>query len=183
MVDKVTKWLYLEPLLFCDDWVHLSEISKRLGKNHSVVRQYLGEFEKQGFVKKLQRGRMSMYRINLDSPFIVDVFVLVEKERLLSRGKDLIVKEVVGFLHGNFEKSDVIIFGSFVDNPRKANDVDILVVGNSKVKFNGLGKNINKKVHLVSVKDLGKISDVLREEIRKGHLIVQGSEKVVRWLI
>jgi len=185
MVNKITRWLYLEPLLFNEDWIHLSEISKKLGKNHSVVRQYLNEFEKQGFIKKQQKGRMNMYKINSDYPLILDILVLVEKEKLISKEKNLIIKEVAGFLHKNLPReSKAVIFGSSVDNSKRANDIDILISGKDMgTKIKELERNINKKVHLIEVRNLNEVTEALKEEIKKTHLIVQGSEEVIKWLI
>ena len=73
MVEKITKWLYLEPLLFKQDYMHLAEISKKIGKNHSVVRQYMAYFEKQGILKKRTVGKMSMYKINYSAPLIIQI--------------------------------------------------------------------------------------------------------------
>ena len=182
MVDKITKWLYLEPLLF-KEGVHLAEISKKIGRNHSVVRQYLNYFEKQGIVRKQIVGRMTMYRLNMKYPLIVDIIFLIEKEKLVRKSEDMLVKEIVWFIHDNFS-NDVLVFGSFVDNSKKAGDIDLLVIGSlDKNKFKEIEKRLNKKIHLINVEKIEDVSSVLKEEIKSKHLIVQGAEELIKWLI
>ncbi len=182
MVEKITKWLYLEPLLF-KDWVHLAEISKKISKNHSVARQYLNYFEKKGIIMKQNIGRMTMYKLNMKYPLIVDIISLVEKERLIDKSRDILLKEFLGFVHGNFNNC-LLIFGSFVENPETAKDIDLLALGNiDKNKFKEIERKLNRKIHLININKLNEVSDALKEEVRKKHLIIQGVEEIVKWLI
>ena len=182
MVEKRTTWLYLEPLLF-DDWKHLAEISKKVKKNHSVVRQHLSDFEKNGILKKKIVGRLTMYKFNYENSLIIDIISLVEKERIVFREKDLIFKEMVGLIH-SLDVSIALVFGSFVDNPKKAEDIDLLLIGwIDKKEIKKIEEKLNKKIHLINIESLKDVSEGLREEIRKRHLIINGVEGVIRWLI
>ncbi len=183
MVEKITKWSYLEPLLFKRDFIHLAEISKKIGKNHSVVRKYLNYFEEQGIIKKKKLGRMSLYKFNLENFLIIEVISLVEKERVVFSAEDLILRELIGALQA-FINLKIVLFGSFVENPRKAKDIDLLVVGKcDEESIKNIGKKIGKKIHLIAVKNLGEVSDSLKEEIKGKHLILNGVEEIIKWLI
>lgn len=184
MVGKITKWSYLEPLLFSEDYMHLKEISKQLDKNHSVVRQYLNYFEKEGILKKKKQGRLTMYKINYNHPLIIDYLSIAEKEKLLKKCKEsLIINEVVSFLHENVKNNDALIFGSAV-NKEKPNDIDILITGDFKEnKIKEFDKKHNIDIHLINVENLESIKDGLRREIKSKHLLVSGTEKIIKWLI
>ncbi len=189
MVKKITKWLYLEPLIFKKEGLHLAEISKKLKINHTVVRQYLNYFENKGIIKKQKKGRLSIYKFNKENDFIIDIITIIEKEKLINR--DLIIKEITGFIHKKLQNEKILIFGSASENIKKAGDLDLLIIRNknkqteNKIKktIKELENKINKKIHLLIVNKFSEISETLKEEIRKKHLIIQGSEEIIRWLI
>ncbi len=182
MVENITKWSYLEPLLFKKEWMHLAEISKKLNKNHSVVRKYLNNFENDGLVKKKIIGRMTMYKLNLENPLIIEIISIIEKERILNRKKELVLKEVVEFIHK--QNCHALIFGSFAEGKKNPRDIDLLFLGKlDKTKIKSLENRINKKIHLVEVEQITEISETLKEEIKSKHLIISGTEYFIRWLI
>lgn len=187
MVRIITKWTYLEPLLYSKEALHLEEISKKLKKNHSAVRQYLNDFEKQGILAKNIKGRLTTYKINLSNPLIIDFIAIVEKEKLVNRCKtDLLLNEIAGFLHAHLkEENKALIFGSSVLDSKKANDIDLLIAG--KIDFEKdiklFEKKFNLKIHLINSEDLKSLNDSLKKEIIQKHLIIQGCEEIVKWLI
>ena len=187
MVNKTTMWAYIQPLLFKEDYMHLAEISKKLNKNHSVVRQYLSFFEKKGIILKKIAGRLSMYKINLFSPIIIDYIAVVEKEKMMKKcEEDLLIQEVVVFLHTHLnENNKSLIFGSSVEDSKKSNDIDILIIGKNNLneKIKQLGKKLNIKLHIINVKSLRSVTEGLKKEIRIKHLIVQGAEEIIKWLM
>ncbi len=187
MVGKMTIWSYLEPFLYTREYMHLSDISKQLKKPHSTVRKHMNFFEKGGVMTKNKKGRMSLYKLNVELPIIIDYLVLAEKQKLIFRCEnELIMNELVSFLHENLhEDNKAIIFGSAVENIRKANDIDILVVGKplSNKKTEKFEKKIGIEMHVINVDSMLSIKETLKKEILKRHLIVQGSEEMVKWLI
>ncbi len=187
MVKIITIWSYLEPFLYTKEYLHLADISKRLNKPHPTVRNYLNFFEKEGILIKEAKGRLSLYKINLDNPILVDYLVLAEKEKLMIRCKnDLLMKEIVSFLHKflNYDNK-ALIFGSAVINLKKANDVDLFIIGrvNFFDKIKEFEKKFNKKIHIINLKNLNMINESLKREIAKKHLIIHGSEEIIKWLI
>ena len=187
MVKNTTIWSYLGPFLDTKEYLHLADISKRLNKPHPTVRNYLNLFEEEGILIKETKGRLSLYKINPNSPILVDYLVLAEKEKLIIQCKnDLLMKEIVFFLHKSLNQDNkALIFGSAVINLKKANDVDILITGRLSFgdKIKEFEKKFNKKIHLINLKNLNMISESLRTEIIKKHLLIQGSEEIIKWLI
>jgi len=187
MVQKLTKtkYYYLKSFLdFTQNEKHLAEISKELGEPHPTVRRHLNEFESKGFIKKSNKGRLTFYKLNKENPLILDLLVLVEKENLLNKlSKNLILNEVVNYLHEKNVSKEILIFGSACNDIKKANDLDLLVVGGMNLLFKELENKINKKIHLLNVKSLKEIKDSLKIEIKKNHLLVEGSESLLKWLI
>ncbi|MBU2523397.1 MAG: helix-turn-helix domain-containing protein [Nanoarchaeota archaeon] len=186
MDNKITKWSVLEPLLQQDN-LHLREISRILKKPHASLRKHLSSFEKEGIVRKEIKGRMTFYRINYSNSLIIDYLTIVEKERLVYKCKrEPLINELVSFLHQYLkEENRALIFGSSVNDFKKANDIDLIITGkiDFEKKLIDFEKKFNLKVHLINVKDLNEIKEGLKIEVKKKHLIIQGSEEVIKWLV
>lgn len=78
---------------------------------------------------------------------------------------------------------NLIIFGSTVENINKAEDLDIIIIKGNNINFDFIEKKLNKKVHAISINNFDEINLSLKEEIRKKHLIINGTEEVVKWLL
>lgn len=181
MVKKVSIWLTLEPLLNFES-VHLAKISRKLKKPHTTVRKQLAIFEKIGLIEKEKKGRQTFYRLRRN-PLLIDYLTIIEKERLIKRCKEeLVLKEIVEFLHSF--NNPVILFGSAVNSVKKARDIDLLVIGKfNKERLKDLEKKLNLKFHIIGISSLKGISETLKREVIKKHLIIQGSEEWIKWLI
>lgn len=187
MVKNITIWSYLEPFIGTLEFLHLAEISRKLNKNHSIVRKYLNFLESHGILEKKIKGRLTMYKLNTASPLIIDYLVLAEKEKLITLcRKELILNELVGLLHSRLtENNKALIFGSSAINIRKAGDIDLLITGKTNIEkeLNQFENKFNAKIHLINVKDLKTVTEGLRKEIMAKHIIIQGSEEITKWLI
>ncbi len=183
MVEKVSIWLTLEPLLYLKEPMHLAEISKKLKKSHTTVRKHLAIFENLGLVKKKKKGRQTFYELK-KTPLLIDYLTIIEKERLIEKCKrDLILKDIIEDLHAVYD-NDILIFGSAVESTKKANDIDVLVIGKfKKGKLKFLEDKLNINFHVINVKSLNEVGNALKKEIVDKHLIVQGSERLIRWMI
>jgi len=184
MVNKLTISSYLEPFLNTEGFIHLSELARKVGKNHTVVRLYANALEKQGILEKKIVGRLTMYQLK-SSPILLDYLVIAEKEKLIAHcQKDLVLKEIVGFLHEILNSENkALIFGSATINARKAGDIDILITEKfDTYKLKELEKRLNIEIHLINPKNLNSIDSVLKKEILIKHLIIQGSEEIIKWL-
>jgi len=183
MVNKQTIWTFLEPLMYAEEFIHLAEISRELKSPHATVRQYLNWFEKEGIVIKQIKGRLTIYKINYSNPLIIDYLILAEKNKLVRKfHNDLLMKEIVSFLH-NINLDTIIIFGSSVKNTKSINDIDLVVIGKKETNFKDFEKKFNVKFHIINVNKLEEINESLKKEIKKKHLIIENSEKVIKWML
>ncbi len=183
MVNNITTLSVLEPLLFKQEWTHLAEISRELKMPHPTARIYLNNFEKQGVVVKQSKGKMTLYKLNYDNPLILDYIILVEKNKLINKcSKEVLLKEIVSFLHDLNNSS--LIFGSASINLKNVKDIDLIIIDDfDKHSFKEFEKKHDIKFHLINLKKLKEISPSLKEEIKKKHLIIQDSEKIIKWML
>ena len=85
-------------------------------------------------------------------------------------------------MHGLSNPS--IIFGSASINLKNANDIDLIIIGDfDKHNFKEFEKKHGIKFHLINLKRLEEISSSLKEEAKKRHLIIQDSEKIIKWML
>ncbi len=181
MVKILTKWSYLIPFLSTREKLHLQEIANLLKSNHTTVRLYLNEFEKQGILKKCIKGRLTLYQINKDSELMLDALTLAEKENLLLwRSNCLITNGITQKLQEKTSKP-VIIFGSSVENPKNAQDIDILT-SEKNLNEEEIEKTFRKKLHVITVNNLSLVKETLKEEVFEKHIIINNTEEVVKWL-
>lgn len=188
MVEKVTISSVLEPFLSRPfEEMHLSEISRELKQPHPTARQHLNNLEKEGVLRKKIKGRLTLYALNIEYPLTIHYLSIAEKNKLIrATGKNLILKELLSFLDSHLnEENIVILFGSAAKNMKDANDIDLLVTGKIAFQKNidELGRKINKEIHMVNVPDLKGISPALKNEIIKNHIVIQGTEEVLKWML
>jgi len=183
MVNNITILSVLEPLLFKQEWTHLAEISRELKMPHPTARIYLNNFEKEGVVIKQKKGKLTLFKLNYSNPLITDYIILIEKNKLIKKCfKEILLKEIISFLQ-ELDNS-TIIFGSASVNFKNANDVDLIIIGNfDKHKFKEFEKKFGIKFHLVNLNKLEEIDSSLKEEIKKKHLIIYDSEKIIKWML
>lgn len=185
MVKKLTMLRVLTPFLSRpQEELHLSEISRIVNSPHPTVRQHLNILEKQGVLRKKTKGRLALYSLNFDNPLLEDYLIIAEKEKLIGTAESSpILSELIDFLRKNYPTSEMLIFGSAAITTGKPNDIDIVMTGKEDAeKTKRFSEKYNKPLHIISVKRLTDIKTALKKEILKKHLIVQGSEKVMRWL-
>jgi DNA-binding transcriptional ArsR family regulator len=183
MVNNITTLSVLKPLLFKQEWMHLAEISRELKMPHPTARIYLNNLEKEGVVVKQSKGKMTLYKLNYNNPLITDYIVLVEKNRLINKcSKEILLKEIVSFLHNL--NNLIIIFGSASIDLKNANDIDLIIINDfEKPSFKEFEKKHDIKFHLINLKRLEDINSSLKEEIKNKHLIINNSEKIIKWML
>jgi predicted nucleotidyltransferase len=95
------------------------------------------------------------------------------------------LKELANSLIENLDEGAMcLIFGSASEDFDKARDIDLLIIGKTdETKIKKISSRLNKELHIISVPKISKVSKTLKEEIIKKHLIIQGSESIVRWMV
>lgn len=79
MVKNITIWSFLEPFLSTKEWMHLAEISKKLNIKHTTVRTNLNIFEKKGLLKKTHKGRLTLFKLNMNNMLLISYLSLAKK--------------------------------------------------------------------------------------------------------
>ncbi|MBN2458773.1 helix-turn-helix transcriptional regulator [Candidatus Woesearchaeota archaeon] len=186
MVIKVTDNALQAFLAKPKEKLHLADISRKIKVPHPTARQWLNKLEKAGVLLKEHKGRLTLYSLKMEGPNIIDYLAIAEKQELIKKcNESLIIKELASELHKSLpENTKAIIFGSAAESPAKAQDIDLLVTGTADEKaIRALGKKLNKEIHLIAVKSLSQVTKALKEEIIKKHIIIRGTEDILRWMI
>lgn len=187
MVNNLTIIKSLEPFLTKPkEQLHLSGIAREIKLPHPTVRLWLNELEQLGILKKNFKGRLTLYNLHKEHPLIKEYLTLAEKEKLIDKCKyDLLLREVVLLMNSVLlEQTKAILFGSATETTKNANDIDILLVGkHQQINRAEWSRKLNKTVHIINVKSMEKVTKALKEEIIKKHLIIQGTEEVVTWML
>lgn len=189
MVKKITiRYAHaIEPFLSQPkESMHLANIARELKTPHPTVRQWLNELEKKGILKKSFEGRQTRYALNLINRSLLEYAVIAEKEHLMRKcEEDMRFKELVHEITTQVKDQVlVLIFGSAVKSLKYAEDIDLLIVGKADRKeIEKIGEKLDKKIQYIEVASLAKVSPSLKVEIIKKHLILKGSEDLIRWML
>jgi len=183
-ITEFSRFSLLKPFLYEEEWKHLAEISRELKIPHPTMRIYLNNLEKKGILIKSKKGRLTLYKLNYNNPFISNYLVVCEKERLISACEgNLLLKEITSFLQ-SLNNKDILIFGSAAVNLKEANDIDLIISENiDKKGISDFESKFKIKFHIINFNNLKELSDVLKKEIIKKHLIIKNSEYFVKWML
>ncbi|MFH0868630.1 MAG: hypothetical protein V1839_00205 [archaeon] len=161
----------------------LRELAAALGKPHQTIKPYVARLVCENVLLRQKRGKRADYVLNMLESRAYDYLVLAEKERLLDRlSRDTLLKVLVGKLSGFFSETIFVIFGSFAKGT-KAGDIDMLATGREHFKheIKNFEQVYNKEVHLIYAKNLKTLDMPLIKEVYKNHLVLNGTESIVRW--
>jgi len=184
MVKKVTKTKIVTQ--FVNDYdkkYYLRELASLLKKPHQTIKPYIEDLVKGEILIKNQRKNIVEYGLNFKSKQIYDYLVIAEKEILMEKLDDVLLKVLFEKLSSFFVNNTFLIFGSSVEIIRKGSDIDLLVIGKSNINkiINEFEEVYNKKIHKVQVDSLNKLNNTLIREIYKKHLIFNNTEQIVRF--
>jgi len=185
MVNKITKSKIIGAYL--SDYsrkYYLREMGELLNKPHQTIKPYLESMVKEGVLIKVRRKNLVEYGLNHKDKRIYDLLIIAEKEKLMERlNEDTLFRILFEKLSPLFSKNIFIVFGSSVDKIKKESDIDILIIGNKSASSEAedFEKIFSKKLHIIQVKDLNLISESLTKEIYKKHIILNNTEKVIRF--
>ena len=115
---------------------HTREIVRKLGIGLGSASEYLRMLEKEGLVVKEEKGRLNIYRANMENPLLRElklVFTLLEIDRMI---KDL--REV---------SQQIILFGSCADGEdTRKSDIDIFILAKDKKLANKVIDRHQRKI-------------------------------------
>jgi len=184
MVKKITKSDVIE--VFLSDYskrVYLREIAFLLGKSHQSIKPYVESLTKEKILNKYERRNLIEFGLNFKNKKIFDYLVIAEKEKLIRRLEyEVILKTLYEKLSDYFNSHLFVVFGSGVNKIKKESDIDLLVVGKGISKVIQQFEEVySKKIHVIQVSRLDKLSLRFVKEIYNKHLIFNDTEKVIRF--
>lgn len=176
----VNFYTYLE--LFLEDLhkpVYLAEFEKHFKKPHQTIKNHLDKFVKNNILTMEKKERLLFYKINLENPLTKEYIMMCEKERLIRFLQNTLFKQLYKKLTPYFKNSKILIFGSSVKTTN-FEDIDILIVTNSKIKgLKEFEQTYSKKIHLITTTE---ITRTLLKEIKNKHIIINNHEYFVEVL-
>ena len=185
MVNKITKIEIVS--LYLNDYgrkYYLGEMADLLGKPHQTIKPYAEELVQEGVLLRNKRKNIIDYGLNFSNSKVYDYLVIAEKYKKI---KALDKERLLLILYGKIDRytldSLFVVFGSSVDGLKKGSDIDLLVVGKEKIseEIKEFEEIYNKKIHKVQVLSLKELGLTLTKEIYKKHIILNDTEKVIRY--
>lgn len=187
MVKKITKVKIIAQ--YVTDYskkCYLRELAALLNKPHQTIKPYIEDLVKEGVFIKDKRKKIIEYGLNFKHKGIYDYLVIAEKERLMEKlEEETLLKILHEKLSPYFGNNDFVIFGSSVNKLEKESDIDLLMIGKINITnlLNEFQEVYNKKIHKVQTTNLNKLSPTLIKEIYKKHLILNNTERIVRFFV
>ena len=185
MVNKITDIEIIK--LFLNDYsrrIYLREIASLLGKPHQTVKPYIKNLVNKKVLIEERRKNVLDYSLNFKSKKIYEHLIIAEKEKTMELlDKEAILNILYEKLYNHFKNNSFIIFGSASINIKKASDIDLLIIGKENISntVKEFEEIYNKKVHKVQVNNLKEVGLALINEIYKKHIILNNTEKIVRF--
>jgi len=185
MVRKVTRYRIIS--LYVNDYskrYYLRELASLLKKPHQTIKPYLEALTKENILIKHPRGKILEFSLNFKNKKIFDYLIIAEKDRLIERLKqDSVLNILYEKLSKFFNNPTFIIFGSATQGIKKGSDIDLLVIGKQNIskEINDFEEVYNRKIHKIQVSDLEKPDLTFIKEIYKNHLILNNTEKIIRF--
>jgi len=183
MVKKITKTKIIELYINNYNQAHyLREIALLLKKPHQSIKPYLEKLTKENILLKNKRLNLTEYKLNLKDKRILDYITIAEKEKTIEKLENTTLKILFEKLSPFFKNNTFIIFGSSVQEIKKGSDIDLLIIGKSKINktIKEFEEVYNKEIHKIQVTDLNKLTKTLTIEIYKKHLILNNTEEIIR---
>lgn len=173
MLEKYSRYRVLKVFLDSPtEQFGLREISRKAHLSPPSVMNYLGEFEKDGLIEKIQNKDNPAYRAVRDN----DNFKLYKK---ISIVYEIGVSGLAEFLWKKLSPEAIILFGSHAKGEAiESSDLDLFIIGKeAKIDLSSFEKKLGKKVHILFEPRLEDIPKELRNNVING-IILKGYVKV-----
>lgn len=171
----------------------ITSLAKEIGLSRVGIWKLLKkmQYEKLIVLSKIGSGKTSTYSIGLnwDNP-------LVEKNLALHLTEDALKNQrwLNNFAELENKVDFLILYGSIINSPQEANDIDVLGIASNKNRFVEIEKSIKntqktqiKKIHALNFtsaefkQELEKQNMAFIDAIRKG-VVLFGQEKFVKFM-
>ncbi len=175
----------IRTLILRKDWQYnITELSKDININKGVLSRLVEELEKENVIKVNRKGKIKLFSINKENPFIKDLIIpLFEKENNFYQ---YILNDFINKLRN--ETESIILYGSFAKGTANlSSDIDLLAIVTKKdinlkkeieiFKENSLKNDILLRVDVMSIlelKNLYKKQEPFIKSVIKNHKILSG---------
>jgi len=121
------------------DWTfNLTELSKDLDINKGNLSRVLGDFEKENIVSVVRKGRIKLFKLDLNDKFVKDLLIpLFELEERIFQSVEERLKTI--------DAESTVLYGSFArKEARPCSDIDVMVLVRDKKDVGRMAKKVEK---------------------------------------
>ena len=183
MVRKVTKYQIIS--LYLNDYskrYYLRELAFLLKKPHQTIKPYVKELVKEKILIQNKRRKITDYNLNFKNKKIYNYLVICEKQKLMEKlEQDALLNILYEKISLFFKNNTFVIFGSATDNTKKAEDIDLLIIGQKNILGIEDFERTYRRIHKIQVSNINKLTLTLIKEIYKKHLILNNTEKIIQF--
>lgn len=171
----------------------ITSLAKEIGLSRVGAWKRIKKMQSEKLIalSKIGSGKTSTYSIslNFDNP-------LVEKNLALSLTEDALKNQrwLSNFAELENKVDFLILYGSIINSPQEANDIDILGVVSNKNRFTEIEESVKnmqktkiKKIHIINFtpaefrQELEKPNNALIDALKKG-IVLFGQEKFIKFV-
>lgn len=160
-----------------------SEIARKQKLNQKTVYLYLEKLRKEGVLESEEQGKNKLYQINKANKELVKQY-FCSLEHLKTTYFYIDNPKIKQMLQKILPKirGITVIFGSYAKKTQKdISDLDILIIGNYDEQIEEITETYTIEVNIQNQKKYEE--NTLTEEVRKNHIIVKNTEKIIeQWI-
>jgi len=139
LLGSKTKIKVLRKFVQNRDWTfNLTELSKDLDINKGNLSRVLGDFEKEKIVSVVRKGRIKLFKLDLNDKFVKDLLIpLFELEERIFQSVEERLKII--------DAESTVLYGSFArKEARPCSDIDVMVLVRDKKDVGRMAKKVEK---------------------------------------
>lgn len=146
ITEKLLNHFFINP----DDHVYVNELSRNLRVDKRNLVKKLKELEKEGILKRENKGNLKLYSINRNYPLYGEYRTIFLKTVGFEEKLRRILQKIVGV-------KEAYLYGSYAMNKMDIHsDIDLLVVGNHNLltlqrKLGLLQRDIKREINIVNM--------------------------------
>lgn len=184
-MTKLVNTLHLRVLsLFTDltSQFFIREVARILHISSRSALIALDDLEQMGVLEAFPKGKIKLYALKNTS--VLENYLCLTESYKKTMFLDKHMK--INDLMSNLNSDIILVFGSYAKGiEKKDSDIDILIIGDyDKTVVENFEKTYNLRVDIKKYNiDAFKSTDVLIREVIKNHIIITGTEKVVRQIL
>ena len=171
-----------------DKEYYIREVQKLVKISPRTAQLILEDLEKKAVLESSVKGKIKTYKIK-DSSIAAEYLILAEQyKKIAFLKKRPMIKEIISKLEPHIDGISMV-FGSYAKGTeKKGSDLDIFIAGKydekEAKKISGLyGIDISIKTYPLNIFKKNIKSDVLIREVLDNHVVLSGSELVIRRIL